>query len=115
MARLAARLGAGLSADSTGMALEGDKLVATRPIYAGKLLSKMTWAKTPWMATLRPNVFRPAESRPASPPRGPSPPATPRDGTRWAGASPSTARSEEHTSELQSHLNLLCRLLLVNK
>jgi len=63
MARLAARLGAGLSADSTGMALDSGKLVATRPIYAGKLLSKMTWAKTPWMATLRPNVFRPAETQ----------------------------------------------------
>src|SRR5260370_4354454 len=25
------------------------------------------------------------------------------------------ARSEEHTSELQSHLNLVCRLLLENK
>ncbi|HSB40362.1 MAG TPA: electron transfer flavoprotein subunit alpha/FixB family protein [Methylomirabilota bacterium] len=61
MARLAARLGAGLSADSTAFAAEGGKLVATRPIYAGKLLSKMTWAKTPWMATLRPNVFRPAD------------------------------------------------------
>ena len=63
MARLAARLGAGLSADSTGLALEDGKLIATRPVYAGKLLSKMTWAKTPWMATLRPNVFRPAESQ----------------------------------------------------
>ncbi len=62
MARVGARLGAGLSADSTGMAIEEGKLVATRPIYAGKLLAKMTWAKTPWMATLRPNVFRPAES-----------------------------------------------------
>jgi electron transfer flavoprotein alpha subunit len=61
MARLAARLGAGLSADSTGFAAEGGKLVATRPIYAGKLLSRMTWAKAPWMATLRPNVFRPAD------------------------------------------------------
>src|ERR1700730_17097918 len=63
MARLAARLGAGLSADSTRMALDSGKLVAPGPIYAGKLLSKMTWAKTPWMATLRPNVFRPAESQ----------------------------------------------------
>jgi electron transfer flavoprotein alpha subunit len=63
MARLAARLGAGLSADSTGLATEGGNLVATRPIYAGKLLAKMTWAKTPWMVTLRPNVFRPAESQ----------------------------------------------------
>ena len=63
MARLAARLGAGLSADSTAMAIDGGKLVATRPVYAGKLLSKMTWSKTPWMATLRPNVFRPADSQ----------------------------------------------------
>jgi len=63
MARLAARLGAGLSADSTALAAEGGKLVATRPVYAGKLLSKMTWSKTPWMATLRPNVFRPADAQ----------------------------------------------------
>src|SRR5690242_20992657 len=27
----------------------------------------------------------------------------------------STARSEEHTSELQSHVNLVCRLLLEKK
>src|SRR5260370_1601939 len=29
--------------------------------------------------------------------------------------STSSARSEEHTSELQSHLNLVCRLLLEKK
>jgi electron transfer flavoprotein alpha subunit len=68
MARLAARLGAGLSADSTAMALEEGKLVATRPVYAGKLLSKMKWAKTPWLATLRPNVFKPADSQPGAAP-----------------------------------------------
>src|SRR5260370_27865548 len=28
---------------------------------------------------------------------------------------PSPSRSEEHTSELQSHLNLVCRLLLEKK
>src|SRR5260370_17609361 len=28
---------------------------------------------------------------------------------------PAAARSEEHTSELQSHLNLVCRLLLEKK
>src|SRR5260370_13047927 len=28
---------------------------------------------------------------------------------------PETQRSEEHTSELQSHLNLVCRLLLEKK
>src|SRR5207237_10466343 len=48
-------------------------------------------------------------------------------GTRWstcrARAAPKTssvkgsrvARSEEHTSELQSHLNIVCRLLLEKK
>src|SRR5215470_1970505 len=63
MARLAAKLGVGISADSVSLKMEGDKLVATRPVYAGKLLSKVTWAKQPWVATLRPNVFKPAESR----------------------------------------------------
>jgi electron transfer flavoprotein alpha subunit len=46
-----------------GFELTGDKLVATRPVYAGKLLAKVTWAKQPWLATLRPNVFRPAEAK----------------------------------------------------
>ena len=62
MARLAAKLGAGLSADSVGLKMEGDKLTATRPVYAGKLLSRVTWAKQPWLATLRPNVFKPADA-----------------------------------------------------
>src|SRR6266571_4003820 len=30
-------------------------------------------------------------------------------------SAPSTGRSEEHTSELQSHVNLVCRLLLEKK
>ncbi|MEK7714806.1 MAG: electron transfer flavoprotein subunit alpha/FixB family protein, partial [candidate division NC10 bacterium] len=64
VARLAARLGVGLAADCVAFAMEGDKLVASRPIYAGKLLSKVAWAKGPWVATLRPNVFRPAEAQP---------------------------------------------------
>jgi electron transfer flavoprotein alpha subunit len=63
MARLAARLGVGLAADAVALALEGDRLLATRPVYAGKVLSKVTWARGPWMATLRPNVFRPAEAK----------------------------------------------------
>ena len=63
MARLAAKLGAGLCADAVGFKMDGDKLIGTRPVYAGKLLSKVAWAKTPYMATLRPNVFRPAEAQ----------------------------------------------------
>src|SRR5207237_2325426 len=36
---------------------------------------------------------------------------------RWnrKAATPAAGRSEEHTSELQSHLNLVCRLLLEKK
>jgi electron transfer flavoprotein alpha subunit len=63
LARLAARLGVGISADSVGLAMEGDRLVATRPVYAGKLLARVTWAKQPWVATLRPNVFKPADAQ----------------------------------------------------
>jgi len=64
VARLAARLGVGLAADCVAFAMEGDRLVATRPIYAGKLVARVAWAKGPWVATLRPNVFRPAEAQP---------------------------------------------------
>jgi electron transfer flavoprotein alpha subunit len=61
MARLAARLGTGLAADCVAMSRADGQLVATRPVYAGKLLARVRWARTPWLATLRPNVFRAAE------------------------------------------------------
>src|SRR5438034_2790270 len=35
--------------------------------------------------------------------------------TRWTADPASAARSEEHTSELQSHSDLVCRLLLEKK
>src|SRR5260370_32044648 len=35
--------------------------------------------------------------------------------SRWWSAARVPGRSEEHTSELQSHLNLVCRLLLEKK
>jgi electron transfer flavoprotein alpha subunit len=66
LARLAARLGVGICADTVALGMEGDRLIATRPVYAGKLLAKMTWAKQPWVATLRPNVFRPADAKTGS-------------------------------------------------
>src|SRR5260370_15616500 len=37
------------------------------------------------------------------------------DGPAYGGLPGSPRRSEEHTSELQSHLNLVCRLLLEKK
>src|SRR3972149_4830159 len=63
VARLAARLGVGLAADCVAFAMDGDRLVATRPVYAGKLLAKVAWARGPWVATLRPNVFRPVDAQ----------------------------------------------------
>src|SRR2546430_10119355 len=38
-----------------------------------------------------------------------------RDGTGWKDRRPGRFRSEEHTSELQSQSNLVCRLLLEKK
>jgi electron transfer flavoprotein alpha subunit len=76
MARLAARLGAGLSADSVAFALADGKLVATRPVYAGKLLARVAWAKTPWLATLRPNVFKAGEPKSGATPKVERPPVT---------------------------------------
>ena len=64
VARLAAKLGVGLAADCVALTMDGGKLVATRPVYAGKLSARVTWAKGPWVATLRPNVFRPADDQP---------------------------------------------------
>ena len=61
--RLAARLDVGLAADCVALALDGGTLVATRPVYAGKLLARVSWTKGPWVATLRPNVFRPADAQ----------------------------------------------------
>src|SRR5260370_31783657 len=55
--------------------------------------------------------------RPARSPRWilPSRGRPPRRGIRRHLRAPPRARSEEHTSELQSHLNLVCRLLLEKK
>src|SRR6476661_10212757 len=44
-----------------------------------------------------------------------SPGPAPRPWPRLQGRSVPCSRSEEHTSELQSHLNLVCRLLLEKK
>src|SRR5690242_20992127 len=43
------------------------------------------------------------------------PPGAPRRDARWVRPLLVAARSEEHTSELQSHVNLVCRLLLEKK
>jgi electron transfer flavoprotein alpha subunit len=63
--RLAARLGAGLASDCTGLSVRDGKLLFTRPVYAGKALLTLAVNGSPALATLRPNVF-PLLSEPAS-------------------------------------------------
>src|SRR6266480_861258 len=71
--------------------------------------------RRPPRSTLFPytTLFRSRARRSGRPPPAPrrAPPARP---PRWT-ARAAGARSEEHTSELQSHVNLVCRLLLEKK
>jgi electron transfer flavoprotein alpha subunit len=61
-ARLVGKLATGLATDCTGLKLEGGKLIAVRPMYAGKCFGEVAFEATPAMATLRPNVFPIAEN-----------------------------------------------------
>src|SRR2546430_17076669 len=79
--------------------------------------------RRPPRSTLFPytTLFRSAPSTTASPrrPRGSSPtrvsPSSPAGAPAEMMAKPASERSEEHTSELQSQSNLVCRLLLEKK
>jgi len=65
-ARLAIRVGAGLTADCTGLAIENRLLQQTRPAFGGNIMATIqTPNHRPQMATVRPKVFK--KSRVASP------------------------------------------------
>src|SRR5947207_6054427 len=82
--------------------------------------------RRPLRSTLFPytTLFRSPSSRPTAPGTG-SPPASPgwlapaircpAPADRGRAPAPAAGRSEEHTSELQSHSDLVCRLLLEKK
>src|SRR5262245_48713191 len=60
--RRAARLDVGLASDCVGFEMDKGRLVARRPIFAGKAFGRVTWNDArPMMATVRPNVFAPSE------------------------------------------------------
>src|SRR2546422_8848938 len=65
----------------------------------------------PWRRANRP----PAGGPPARPPRAPAHRPRPAPWNPGGPARPPRSRSEEHTSELQSRLHLVCRLLLEKK
>jgi electron transfer flavoprotein alpha subunit len=55
--RLAARLGVGLATECTALTTDGGRLLATRPIFAGKALAQITLDSDPQIATVRANVL----------------------------------------------------------
>jgi len=59
--RVAAKLGVAVAGDLTDLSAEGDRVVVTRPVYAGKALLKVKVVSQPAVLSLRPNVFTPVE------------------------------------------------------
>jgi electron transfer flavoprotein alpha subunit len=55
--RVAARLGLGLASDCTALSASGGRLVATRPVFAGKALQTVAFPHTPALVSLRPKIF----------------------------------------------------------
>lgn len=54
---LASRLETGMSMDSIDYKVEGDRVVFTRPMYSGKVISKVKVKSDPQIATVRSNNF----------------------------------------------------------
>jgi len=63
--RLAARLGVGLASDCIALEIDGGRLLATRPIFAGKALARVKLNGDPQLATARANVFAAPEPDPS--------------------------------------------------
>jgi electron transfer flavoprotein alpha subunit len=59
--RVAARLDVPLAQDVTDVAVEGESVIAVRPVYAGKALLRVKLAARPALLGVRPNVFTPVE------------------------------------------------------
>src|SRR3989339_1352965 len=55
--RLSARIKAGFAQDCVGLRIDGGKLVAKKPIFAGKALVEITYIPPVQMATIRANSF----------------------------------------------------------
>ncbi|MBN2290663.1 MAG: electron transfer flavoprotein subunit alpha/FixB family protein [Candidatus Glassbacteria bacterium] len=57
--RLSARLGAPAATDCVGLEQDGDRIVAVRPAYTGKVQMRVGFKGSPAIICLRPNVFLP--------------------------------------------------------
>ena len=65
-AALVGKLATGLATDCTDVKIDGGKLLAIRPMYAGKCFGEVVVSGTPQMASLRPNVFTIVENAKAA-------------------------------------------------
>jgi electron transfer flavoprotein alpha subunit len=52
-----ALLGTSAAGDCSALAIEGGRLVATRPVYSGRAIASVGFKTSPALATLRPNAF----------------------------------------------------------
>ena len=64
--RVAVKLDAGMASECTHLDVQGEEIIATRPIYAGKVLAQLKVASAVKVYTLRPNVFACGEPSGAS-------------------------------------------------
>ena len=55
--RVGAKLGVSVATDVTDLSVEGGKVIATRPVYAGKALQKARLNGKPALVSVRPNTF----------------------------------------------------------
>jgi electron transfer flavoprotein alpha subunit len=62
-ARLSARLGAPLAMDCVDVRIDGDQVVATRPMYGGKVLAEVTLSGSPAIVALRPRAMEAATAQ----------------------------------------------------
>jgi len=69
-ARLAAKIPCGLATDITDIKWTDNKPIFYRPVYAGKAFANVVFRDSVIMATLRPNVFPPAEKSGNNPEKG---------------------------------------------
>jgi electron transfer flavoprotein alpha subunit len=60
--RVAAKLGAGIVTDATGIELTGDTLTVKHPMNIGKLIATVTVAGTPAIVSVRPSTYSPVEN-----------------------------------------------------
>jgi electron transfer flavoprotein alpha subunit len=63
--QLAARIGAGLVMDCTGVAVEADSLVVLKPVNGGGVLAEYAIHGKPRLATVRASAFQPLAGAPA--------------------------------------------------